>query len=285
VKADGDLLYRERGLSAQTLRKGQFSRVLLMARHQIRFLPAQAAQFLSDDALAFRLCRLQAQLAIVVLPQEDVLPAVSAAYHMIHRARVLDAQLSRHVATLLVAAASCQVNWRPAGLTPFTNLASGEPPIARKGFFCSYYCTMKGNGISQAEGERANAPLRAQTKPTRRILVVEDDISLRRLNTQMLTCSGYEVDGAADGTIAWLALSTDSYDLLITAHDIPKLTGVELVRKARAARMTLPVVMATGTLRKAEFSRQPWLQPAALLPKPYTAEEMLRTVKRVLRES
>jgi DNA-binding response OmpR family regulator len=144
---------------------------------------------------------------------------------------------------------------------------------------------MKGNGISQAEGERANAPLRAQTKPTRRILVVEDDISLRRLNTQMLTCSGYEVDGAADGTIAWLALSTDSYDLLITAHDIPKLTGVELVRKARAARMTLPVVMATGTLRKAEFSRQPWLQPAALLPKPYTAEEMLRTVKRVLRES
>jgi len=40
--------------------------------------------------------------------------------------------------------------------------------------------------------------------------------------------------------------------------------------------------MATGTLTKEEFIRQPWLQPAAMLPKPYTAEEMLRTVKKVL---
>jgi DNA-binding response OmpR family regulator len=115
--------------------------------------------------------------------------------------------------------------------------------------------------------------------------VVEDDISLRRLNTQMLSRSGYEVDGAADGAIAWQALSTDSYDLLVTAYDTPKLTGVELVRKVRAARMALPVVMATGTLPKEEFTRQPWLQPAAMLPKPYTAEEMLRTVKKVLHEA
>jgi DNA-binding response OmpR family regulator len=114
--------------------------------------------------------------------------------------------------------------------------------------------------------------------------VVEDDISLRRLNTQVLSRSGYEVDGA-DGAIAWQALSTDCYDLLVTAHDIPKLTGVELVRKVRAARMALPVVMATGTLPKEEFTRQPWLQPAAMLPKPYTAEEMLRTVKKVLHEA
>ena len=93
------------------------------------------------------------------------------------------------------------------------------------------------------------------------------------------------MDGAADGAIAWQALSTDCYDLLVTAHDIPKLTGVELVRKLRAARMALPVVMATGTLPTEEFIRQPWLQPAAMLPKPYTAEEMLSTVKKALREA
>ena len=143
---------------------------------------------------------------------------------------------------------------------------------------------MKGNGILRA-AERANAPVKAHASPPRRILVVEDDISLRRLNTQVLSRSGYEVDGAADGAIAWQALSTDCYDLLVTAHDIPKLTGVELVRKVRAARMALPVVMATGTLPKEEFIRQPWLQPAAMLPKPYTAEEMLRTVKKVLHEA
>ena len=144
---------------------------------------------------------------------------------------------------------------------------------------------MKGNGILQAGSERANAPVKAHASPPRRILVVEDDISLRRLNTQTLSRSGYEVNGAADGAIAWQALSTGSYDLLVTAHDIPKLTGVELVRKARAARMALPVVMATGTLLKEEFIRQPWLQPAAMLPKPYTVEQMLRTVKKALREA
>ena len=144
---------------------------------------------------------------------------------------------------------------------------------------------MKGNGILQAGSERANASLKAHASPPRRILVVEDDISLRRLNTQTLSRSGYEVNGAADGAIAWQALSTGSYDLLVTAHDIPKLTGVELVRKARAARMALPVVMATGTLLKEEFIRQPWLQPAAMLPKPYTVEQMLRTVKKALREA
>jgi DNA-binding response OmpR family regulator len=143
---------------------------------------------------------------------------------------------------------------------------------------------MKGNGILQA-GERASAPEKTRASPPRRILVVEDNISLRRLNTQVLSRSGYEVDGAADGAIAWQALSTDSYDLLVTAHDIPKLTGVELVRKVRAARMALPVVMATGTLPEEEFTRQPWLQPAAMLPKPYTPEEMLRTVKKVLHEA
>lgn len=144
---------------------------------------------------------------------------------------------------------------------------------------------MKGNGISQAEGERANAPVKARTSPPRRILVVEDDISLRRLNTQMLSRSGYEVDGAADGAIAWQALNTDCYDLLVTAHDIPKLTGLELLRKLRAARMALPVVVATETSPSEEFIRQPWLQPASMLPKPYTAEEMLRTVKRALHEA
>ena len=141
---------------------------------------------------------------------------------------------------------------------------------------------MKANGISQS-GKRVSAPLKTPVTPPCRILVVEDDISLRRHNTQMLSRSGYEVDGAADGAVAWQALNTGSYDLLVTAHDIPKLTGVELIRKARAARMALPVVMATGTLPKEEFTRHPWLQPAAMLPKPYTAVQMLKTVKKVLR--
>ena len=143
---------------------------------------------------------------------------------------------------------------------------------------------MKGNEIAHAV-EPASTPLQSQTNPPDHILVVEDDIFFRRLNTQVLLRSGYEVDAAADGAAAWQALNTDSYDLLITDNNMPKMSGIELLKKLRVARMALPVIMATGTLPKEEFTRQPWLQPAAMLPKPYTAEEMLRTVKKVLHEA
>jgi DNA-binding response OmpR family regulator len=143
---------------------------------------------------------------------------------------------------------------------------------------------MKGNATSQAE-ESASTPLLCQSNPPDHILVAEDDVFFRRLNTQVLSRSGYEVDAAADGAAAWLALNTESYDLLITDNNMPMVSGVELLKKLRAARMALPVIMATGAWPKEEFARAPWLQPAATLRKPYTGTEMLRTVKRVLREA
>jgi DNA-binding response OmpR family regulator len=116
-----------------------------------------------------------------------------------------------------------------------------------------------------------------------RILVVEDEAPVRQLNAEVLTRAGYEVDAAEDGAAAWEALNGDSYDLLITDNGMPRLSGLELLKKLRAARMELPVIMATGTLPTQEFAQSPWLRPAATLEKPYTIEELLRTVKKVLR--
>jgi DNA-binding response OmpR family regulator len=127
--------------------------------------------------------------------------------------------------------------------------------------------------------------LRSQTNPPHRILVVDDDAAVRRLNTMVLLREGYAVDAAEDGAAAWEALSEESYDLIITDNNMPELSGVDLLRKLRAARMALPVIMATGSLPKEEFARSPWLQPAGTLLKPYTIVELLRTVKKVLREA
>jgi len=134
-------------------------------------------------------------------------------------------------------------------------------------------------------GAPTRPPLRFETNPPDHILVVEDDSSIRRLNAEVLSRSGYAVNVAVDGADAWAALVADNYDLMITDNNMPNLTGVELLMKIRAARMDLPVIMATGKLPSEEFTRQPWLQPAALLLKPYTIEDLLRTVKKVLREA
>src|ERR1700691_582681 len=132
-------------------------------------------------------------------------------------------------------------------------------------------------------GEPVSVPLQSQTNPPHRILVVEDDLYIRQLGIELLVRSGYEVDSAADGAAAWEPLNTDTcYDLMITDNNMPKLTGVELLKKLRAARMALPVIMATGILPKNVFARYPWLQPTATLLKPYTAAELLGTVRNVL---
>ena len=141
---------------------------------------------------------------------------------------------------------------------------------------------MTDNTISQPE-ESAGARLQCPTKPPCRILVVEDDYDLCQVNARTLIYSGYAVDAVEDGAAAWEALQANRYDLVITDNNMPRLTGIELLKKLYATRMVLPVIMATGTLPKEEFTRYPWLQPVAMLLKPYSVEELLGTVKEVLR--
>jgi two-component system chemotaxis response regulator CheY len=125
--------------------------------------------------------------------------------------------------------------------------------------------------------------LQGLTNPPHRILVVDDEVSIRQLITSALVGSGYRVDAAEDGADAWEALQVNHYDLLITDNNMPKVSGVQLLQKLHATRHALPVIMATGTLPKEEFARKPWLAPAATLLKPYTLADLLKTVKAVLR--
>ena len=143
---------------------------------------------------------------------------------------------------------------------------------------------MKENPISHVEAP-AIAPLERRSGTVHRILVVDDDCDIRNLNAGVLVHSGYQVDVAEDGEAAWKALNADTYDLMITDNSMPRLSGVELLKKLHASRMTLPVIMATGTLPQNEFDRSPWLQPSAMLLKPYSVEQLLGTVTKVLNEA
>jgi len=168
-------------------------------------------------------------------------------------------------------------------LAMFAGMNMGKTPHSTRKVCPPIIClAMKDNTISQA-GESACAPLQCPTKPPCRILVVEDDSDVRQLSTEVLIHSGYEVDAAADGAAAWEALQIKAFNLLITDHNMPRLTGVELVKKLRAARMDLPVIMATGRLPTEALAQNPSLQLAAVLPKPFSVAELLETVRVVLR--
>jgi DNA-binding response OmpR family regulator len=141
---------------------------------------------------------------------------------------------------------------------------------------------MRVNNIPLAD-EPAGAPLHREPNPRQHILVVEDDSAVRQVNTEMLIYSGYEVDAAEDGAAAWDALQLKNYDLMVTDNDMPKVTGVELLQKIQVARMTLPVIMATGAPPDEELIRNQLTPPAITLLKPYTFNELLAAVKEVLR--
>jgi DNA-binding response OmpR family regulator len=142
------------------------------------------------------------------------------------------------------------------------------------------------NVMEETDTPQTDAPSSASSQCTKnrlpRILLVEDDGDIRRLNAEVLTHSGYHVHAAEDGAAAWETLQQNNYDLLVTDNEMPRMTGVELLKRLVAARIALPVIMATGALPQDEFIRRPFVEPDLTLLKPYTVEELLKTVKEVM---
>ena len=73
------------------------------------------------------------------------------------------------------------------------------------------------------------------------------------------------------------------YDLLITDHSMPKVTGLEMVKMLRGEDSTVPIIMASAAIPVEELNRNPSLRINAILNKPYTITELLGTVREVLR--
>ena len=129
----------------------------------------------------------------------------------------------------------------------------------------------------------ANAPTPGTTHRPHRILVVDDDPGIRQIGTEVLVHHGYQVDAAEDHTTGWKALQTYTYDLLITDLDMPRLSGLKLVKRLRDARLALPVILASGTMTPQELNRNPWFHLSGALLKPVSPEQLLQTVQTVLR--
>jgi two-component system sensor histidine kinase and response regulator WspE len=81
----------------------------------------------------------------------------------------------------------------------------------------------------------------------KRVLVVDDSITVREVERQLLESRGYLVDTAVDGMDGWNAVRTGHYDLVVSDVDMPRLDGIELVRRIRADRRLgqLPVIVVS----------------------------------------
>jgi two-component system sensor histidine kinase and response regulator WspE len=88
----------------------------------------------------------------------------------------------------------------------------------------------------------------ATTGPARkRILVVDDSITVREVERQLLTNHGYEVEVAVDGMDGWNAVRAGHYDLVISDVDMPRMDGFALLSQIKndARLSTLPVMIVS----------------------------------------
>ena len=90
-------------------------------------------------------------------------------------------------------------------------------------------------------------------RPTKRILIVEDRASLRRMMEHALNAAGYDVHAAADGTAAIERLAAERFDLVLTDLKMPGASGLEVVAACRRQQPEVPIVVLTafGTVASA----------------------------------
>jgi two-component system response regulator RegX3 len=112
-----------------------------------------------------------------------------------------------------------------------------------------------------------------------RILLVEDEPGLRDGLTDLLVGDGHEVEAVGDGITAAARGIAESFDLLVLDLMLPRLDGVEVCRRVRAARPATPILMLTA--RGAEDDKVRGLTEGAddYVTKPFSARELLARVR------
>lgn len=118
---------------------------------------------------------------------------------------------------------------------------------------------------------------------TVRVLVAEDDEGLRSVLERGLRENGYAVDTTADGEQALRYLDTYEYEVAILDWRMPKLSGLEVIRRLRLRGSALPVLMLTA--RDAASDRVAGLDEGAddYLVKPFDFSELLARVRALQR--
>ena len=116
-----------------------------------------------------------------------------------------------------------------------------------------------------------------------RIFLVEDDSELADRVTNLLTSAGYAVEHAADGEEAWYRGGTDAFDACVLDLGLPRMSGLDVLKKWRAAGVNFPIVILSA--RNSWNERVTGLNLGAddYLGKPFQPQELLARVNAQLR--
>src|SRR5919108_3197587 len=128
-----------------------------------------------------------------------------------------------------------------------------------------------------AVGER---PMGRAGRP--RVLVVDDEASIRELLSKTLALAEYDVDTAPDGRAALERLRLGNYDLLIADLKMPGMDGLTLIREAKRLKTDLPIIIITGFSTESSAIEAVNLGVAGYLTKPFRVPQVLAAASKAL---
>lgn len=119
----------------------------------------------------------------------------------------------------------------------------------------------------------------------KRILVVDDEASILELIEYNLTAKGYDVDSSTNGEDALNRILMEKFDLVLLDQMLPKLSGIEILKKVRAEGNSTPVIFLTAV--DAEENKIEGLISGAddYITKPFSVKELLARIEVVLRRT
>lgn len=114
------------------------------------------------------------------------------------------------------------------------------------------------------------------------ILVVDDDVTVNSMVTFALKGVGYSVASASDGESGWEAIGTNSFNLLITDYSMPKLNGIDLLRRMRANSVNTPAILMSANMPRQIGDIIDLVSQGGAIHKPFAIRELLVKVGTIL---
>jgi excisionase family DNA binding protein len=128
----------------------------------------------------------------------------------------------------------------------------------------------------------ASSPRPAAQRP--RILVVDDESSIRDLLSKTLALAEYDVDTSSDGRSALERLRLYPYDLLIADLKMPGIDGLSVIREAKRLKADLPVIIITGYSTETAAIEAVNLGVSGYLTKPFRVPQVLAAAAKAIGE-
>ena len=121
----------------------------------------------------------------------------------------------------------------------------------------------------------------------KRILIVEDEESLLKLESILLTSRGYEVKGVTDGQAALDAMPSMQPDLVLLDIMLPEIDGFEVCRqiKENPATKHIPVIMLTAKKSRDDMARGEQVGADWYITKPFKSAMVIETIQRFLAQA